>query len=320
MEARRAMGHSIGVILLLVLLPATSLGFVSLAGDLTLSRRCQATVSLHHRLHPVTLMPGATYRVLGRNAPDGAFVQLQVPHADPPQRWIPLACGQLRVTDTPSPDGPAVPFPHYVLAISWQPAVCHNQRRKPECRTQTPDRFDASHFTLHGLWPAGLAYCNVTSDLKQRDQNQQWAALPEPLLTEATWQALQRVMPGTQSHLHRHQWIKHGTCDGRGSEAYFATSIALLDQVNGSSFREFFVQRIGQHVTRDAVRAAFAQAFGPAARNKLVLTCNKGLIEELRITLRAPIPPGASLPSLFDAAHTVSATGCAQGRIDAVGF
>jgi len=183
-----------------------------------------------------------------------------------------------------------------------------------------PRAFDASHFTLHGLWPEGVEYCGVTHDLKQHDRDKRWGALPEPLLTHATQQALQRVMPGMQSDLHRHEWIKHGTCDGRGSEAYFATSIALLDQINTSAVREFFVQRIGQRVTLDAIRSAFVQAFGPEARNTVGLACGNGLIEELRITLRAPIPAGASLSTLFDTTHTAGAAGCTQGRIDAVGF
>jgi len=41
----------------------------------------------------------------------------------------------------------------YVLAVSWQPAFCETRPRLPECRSQTADRFDATNFTLHGLWP-----------------------------------------------------------------------------------------------------------------------------------------------------------------------
>ena len=39
----------------------------------------------------------------------------------------------------------------YALAISWQPAFCETLPRRRECREQTHDRFDASHFFLHGL-------------------------------------------------------------------------------------------------------------------------------------------------------------------------
>jgi len=313
---------SIRILLLLMLVPATSLAFVKVEGTFTADRACQATVSLHNRTRPVTLKRNTPYRVLGRNAPDGAFIQLHVPQVRPPERWVSLDCGQLTLTEPPdngSPHPPAA-FAQYVFAISWQPAFCQNHQGKPECRTQTADRFDANHFTLHGLWPEGVSYCDVPSDLRRHDQDSAWAALPEPILTDATRQALDRIMPGTQSLLHRHEWIKHGTCSRNGSEAYFKTSIALLEQVNGSSFREFFVQHIGQRVTRDAVQAAFAQAFGPEARHSIALNCNQGLIEEMHITLRAPIPPDASIQSLVDSPRRAQSPVCSQGRIDPVGF
>jgi len=96
--------------------------------------------------------------------------------------------------------------------------------------------------------------------------------------------------------------------------------MALLEQVNGSSVREFFVQRIGQRVTLDAKRAAFVQAFGAEARNSVALNCSNGLIEEVHITLRAPIPPDVSMSSLVVSPQTTRPPACSQGRIDLVGF
>ena len=318
----RKIFHRLCVVLLCILIPTTSLAFVKIEGQFTAGRACQATVSLHNRTRPVPLQHDTTYRVLGRNAPDGAFIQLEVPHARPPARWVPLACGHLISTEPPDSGSPRPPaaFVQYVLAISWQPAFCQNHQGKPECQTQTADRFDASHFTLHGLWPEGVEYCQVPRDLQRRDRDNNWAALPEPVLTTSTRQALDRVMPGTQSLLHRHEWIKHGTCNGSGSEAYFTTSMALLEQVNGSSVREFFVQRIGQRVTLDTIRTAFVQAFGAEARNSVALNCHNDLIEEVHITLRAPIPPDVSMPSLVESPQTARPPACSQGRIDPVGF
>src|SRR3546814_1497468 len=48
---------------------------------------------------------------------------------------------------------PAAAADFFVLAVSWQPAFCETRPAKPECVTQDEDRFDASHFALHGLWP-----------------------------------------------------------------------------------------------------------------------------------------------------------------------
>ena len=46
----------------------------------------------------------------------------------------------------------------YVLAASWQPAFCATSagQGKAECVSQTADRFDATHFSIHGLWPDDL--------------------------------------------------------------------------------------------------------------------------------------------------------------------
>ena len=43
----------------------------------------------------------------------------------------------------------------HVFAVAWQPGFCETQPDRRECRNQQQDRFDASHFALHGLWPQG---------------------------------------------------------------------------------------------------------------------------------------------------------------------
>ena len=113
------------------------------------------------------------------------------------------------------PPGPA----QYVLAVNWQLAFCETRSRLPECRSQTEDRFDASHFTLHGLWPQprSKAYCGVAKTDIAKDKKRRWRDLPWDRLDQTTWKRLQRLMPGTRSGLHKHEWIKHGTCyDGTG--------------------------------------------------------------------------------------------------------
>src|SRR3546814_10932851 len=63
---------------------------------------------------------------------------------------------------------PAAAADFFVLAVSWQPAFCETRPAKPECVTQDEDRFDASHFALHGLWPQprGNVYCGVEPGLR----------------------------------------------------------------------------------------------------------------------------------------------------------
>ena len=81
--------------------------------------------------------------------------------------------------------GPA----QYVLAVNWQLAFCETRSRLPECRSQTEDRFDASHFTLHGLWPQprSKAYCGVAKTDIAKDKKRRWRDLPWDRLDQTTW-------------------------------------------------------------------------------------------------------------------------------------
>ena len=51
-----------------------------------------------------------------------------------------------------------------ILSLSWEPAFCEGHANKRECASATPSGFDATHFTLHGLWPQPRRkqYCNVS--------------------------------------------------------------------------------------------------------------------------------------------------------------
>ncbi|MDF1749406.1 MAG: ribonuclease T, partial [Alphaproteobacteria bacterium] len=119
----------------------------------------------------------------------------------------------------------------YVLAISWQPGFCETRPSVTECKSQTADRFDATHFTLHGLWPEprGTVYCGVSPTIQDLDRRNRWDALPDLTLSHELRDQLDQAMPGTQSGLHRHEWIKHGTCSEMpDAEGYYRESLRLL--------------------------------------------------------------------------------------------
>ncbi|HEY8594286.1 MAG TPA: ribonuclease T2 [Devosiaceae bacterium] len=212
----------------------------------------------------------------------------------------------------------------FVLAASWQPAFCEMQPGKPECRTQTPSRYDADHFALHGLWPepASATYCGVGNALIAADRRGDWGSLPRPDLSPQTRKALERVMPGTLSLLERHEWIKHGTCAGVPAETYFSMSIALVEALNASGVRELFRGRIGTDVTSAQIRNAFEAAFGDGAGRRVLVDCardgGRTLIGELRIALTGTL---SGNPSLADLVRTApeQARGCPVGQVDAVG-
>ncbi len=57
-----------------------------------------------------------------------------------------------------------------ILAASWEPAFCEGAAGKPECAQMGKTRFDASNFSLHGLWPRD-EYCDVSSNIEQLDRD-----------------------------------------------------------------------------------------------------------------------------------------------------
>lgn len=222
-----------------------------------------------------------------------------------------------------------LPFPvaatdSYVLAISWQPAFCESRPDTPECRSQTAERFDALHFALHGLWPEprGNVYCGVEPGVRASDEARHWDRLPAIGLTTGTREALERVMPGSRSFLHRHEWIKHGSCYGASPEGYFGDSLRLMAELNGSAVRNLFAAGIGRVVTGRAIRERFDEAFGAGTGDRVEVVCRRvgarRLIAELRVGLVGPIAAGRSLGALL-AAAPARAPGCTAGIVDRVG-
>ncbi len=217
----------------------------------------------------------------------------------------------------PAPE-PAPPQP-LVLAISWHPAFCETARRKPECRNERGSDYAAMHLTLHGLWPDD-EYCGIGDGPYELDLDGRWDELPEPELSRATRASLDRIMPGTLDNLHRHEWIKHGTCSYADAETYYSAAIALVEAVDASAAGDLFAENVGDRLTRDDVRNAFDAAFGRGAGRKVRLACEqdgrRDLVSELRINLYGALD--ADLASLLHAANDAGA-GCTGGTVDRAG-
>lgn len=227
--------------------------------------------------------------------------------------------------------GAATAAGHLILAASWQPAFCETRPGVTECRSQTRERFDADHFALHGLWPQprNKTYCSVSPGLIRTDKQRQWLGLPKLPLSQATREELNRVMPGVASGLHRHEWIKHGSCFSKlGAEHYFRVSLALMRELNASRVRELFRDRIGQRVQAGEVRRAFDKSFGHGAGKRVRMQCRRvgarTLISELQIAL-GPITGKRQLVSNKLFADAISrgrklSHRCKSGLVDETGL
>jgi ribonuclease T2 len=331
---------------LAVTFSTAALAQVKMEGSLVASKACPAVQSIKKGVNPgnVSIEAGKSYRLLGKNKDQASHYWVEVPGANPVQRWVALDCGSVNgaqadagavvkgsgaavdtpqgtVKPKPKPKGPKGGEPFYVLALSWEPAFCEVMKGKAECKNETAASYEANHFSLHGLWPQPRrnVFCGVDRATAALDDQHQWERLPAPQLSSATKAALDKVMPGTQSVLERHEWIKHGTCyPGGNADTYFKDAVRLINDVNGSAVQAFMAANIGKTIKTSDLRAKFDEAFGKGAGDRVRVSCSKnGLFSELTIGLKGDISAGTSLADLIAASGTTDA-GCASGLVDAV--
>ncbi|MDB9306514.1 MULTISPECIES: ribonuclease T2 family protein [Cyanophyceae] len=291
-------------------MPNPALAFVSYQGQFTATSACEAVSSIKKGTNPdnVTLTPGQIYQIVGKNKDNASHYLVEIAGVSPSQRWVPISCvGSVDSTaDTTDTTLPIVTVPtgnDYLLALSWQPAFCEGKPDKAECQilAANPDRFEAKHFVLHGLWPQPKSnvYCNVSErDITYDKQN--WEKLPnvENELAPETWERLQAVMPGTRSNLHRHEWIKHGTCYPGSAEEYFVESIALLDAFNKSPVQGLIASNIGQELAIKEIDQALSD-FGSDTGEKVEVKCSNSLLGELWVNLKGDITPTSLVAGLL---------------------
>ncbi len=332
----------------LALLSGTAFAQVKMDGQFVASKACPAVVSIKKGTNPdnAAVEAGKSYQLLGKNKDDATHYWINVPGAQPAQRWVELSCGSPdgaaavtpnqsqaanggaavntpmgTVKPKPKAKGPKDGVPFYVLALSWEPAFCEAMKGKAECQNEKPSSYEASHFSLHGLWPQprGNQFCGVDPKLAALDDQHQWDQLPEPELTPATKAALAKAMPGVQSGLERHEWTKHGSCyPGANAEQYFKDEIRLANAVNASAVQEFMAANIGKQIQMSDLRAAFDKAFGPGAGERVRISCDKqGRFSEMTIGLKGDISSGADIAQLIAASETTD-MGCPAGLVDAV--
>ena len=205
-----------------------------------------------------------------------------------------------------------------LLALSWQNAFCQSHQYKRECKTMNAKSFGAFEFVLHGLWPQprNNQYCKVDKRQVGRDKNRQWSRLDKLDLDASTRSELSKLMPGYGSNLHRHEWIKHGTCYGTSANDYYRSAMEMLKQVNESKVQHYFKEHIGKIVTVKEVRSVFDKEFGIGSGKHVTMRCKSGLVTEIWLHLGNG---SNKLEELFVKGETPRSS-CQKGRVDAVGF
>lgn len=158
-------------------------------------------------------------------------------------------------------------FDFYVLSLSWSPSWCAttgSQRRSRQC-----DAGRNPGFVVHGLWPQNErgypAFCGPDGRNPSR----------------SAMNRAEQVLPDTG--LARHQWRKHGTCSGLSPEAYFEATGTARQKVKIPAA----LTAPGENLRLDTleVERRFAESNPGLRTDMMAVTCNRGLLEEVRVCL-----------------------------------
>jgi len=309
-------------------------GTVPFSGELRAHRDCSAVSSIKRGTNPgnLRITPGDRYQVLGKNKEAPTHYQIRLDGAEPSERWVEVGCGRLVPAASSVPLSASKPAPPqspvtekgpagaFVLAANWQQAFCEIRPHRPECGVLDGPPREVNMFSLHGLWPqpSKNIYCDVPGNERSLSERGLWRRLPALDLDDATRARLNRAMPGTLSYLHRHEWVKHGTCYGTGEETYYRHSLSLLEQLNRSPVRDLFADHSDRHLSSNRIRETFDKAFGRGAGERVRIVCDYGLITEVQLSLKGVMGEDASLGRLMRQAKRRS-MGCRGGRVDAAG-
>jgi ribonuclease T2 len=280
-------------------------GFATPAnGTFVAAETCEAYVSKNKGTNPdhYQLSANGRYDILETTGSgDSVWFRVRVSDATPNARWVAKSCGTVASADGIT--GAAIPEPaassqcdiadkgvSYVLAISWQPAFCVSHANKPECAITDRPAYQASHFTLHGLWPNRALQCGTHYGYcgEVKTQPQQFCDYPPVNISPPVRNDLAAVMPSVAagSCLERHEWHKHGSCQTLwNADAYFETAIRLTKQFNDSGLAAFMAANAGQAVSQTEFIAKVDALLGANTHERLHLTCKNGKLQDIYIDL-----------------------------------
>lgn len=278
------------------------------SGSFQATQTCPAYVSKNSKSNPddFTIKPNEIYPIREINKPSPNWIRIEIPLSHYPLRWVSTQCGMADYEEKNSDhcDTHKGKADANILALSSQPGFCQHygyEAGKPECLHLAKNSYQATHLTLHGLWPnqnscgQHYGYC----DTKPKPSHCSYNALN--LSTEVS-NSLDKLMPSYHygSCLERHEWNKHGSCQNLSDNGYFSLATRLTTEVNNSAFGQYLTAHNGQTIALVTLRQRIAEAFGANNSTKIRLGCKNGLLVDVFITLPAIIPEDASLESLIN--------------------
>lgn len=160
-------------------------------------------------------------------------------------------------------------FDYYVLSLSWSPQFCDGEggQRKSSDIQCAPGRMYG--FVAHGLWPqyerGYPEFCSTAPPPGRNIIDKMLDIMPAPGLI-------------------RHEWSKHGVCDGSTAATYFGKVRATYAKVQ---IPAEFKQPVRQvMVAPQDLKKKLIQANGPASGKSFAILCggNGGrFLSEVRV-------------------------------------
>lgn len=299
------------IALCFLLLPLNINAASSVSGIFEANQSCPAYVSKNAKTNPdnLTVQVNQQYQLkeINKNPPD--WLRIEVPGHQHSLRWVSASCGTTRYTETPNGNNcksdPGM-ADSYVLALSSQSGFCETygyESGKPECKKLPAGSYQASHLTLHGLWPNQNACGQHYGFCDASPKNSHCDYRPLEFSADVA-ENLKKMMPSYYygSCLERHEWYKHGSCQLLSPDLYFTLAMRLTTEADQTPFGQYLTQHKGQIVKLTQLKQVLSESFGKQNASKVYLGCKNSVLVDILIQLPALIPLEESLESLVNKA------------------
>jgi ribonuclease T2 len=159
-------------------------------------------------------------------------------------------------------------FDFYLMNLSWSPEFCSIQGTTPECAARPG-------FILHGLWT------------QNNDGTYPVFCSEEP----APANLAQNLDITPDLALLQHEWAKHGTCSGVGSQRFFAMEHQAFHSLKIPPQLEHIDHEIS--LTPDSILELFARANPDFPQGSILLSCGRNHLTAIEACFSKDLKPMA---------------------------